>query len=135
MTSPSVRRGGLAAALVAACSLTSACASPESGSTTPESRTAAPTETPDVASAPPSPDVPPLTRCSDVVPPAGGFGEGDFGADLTTGTATLNFSDTRDGRYRNITYVVAYRTDPTCRTSPEVARLLDRLDLPDWQGR
>ena len=67
-----------------------------------------------------------------VLPPPAGFGDGDFGIDASRGTVTIHVSNLRNGEYRNVEYVIAYRTDPSCLTTPEVARLLDRLDPPGW---
>ncbi len=78
--------------------------------------------------------VPRLTQCRDGVAPTGGFGEGDFAINPSEGTVAIHFSDTRDGRYRNVEYVVDYLTDLTCRTEPEVAALLDRLNPPGWRA-
>ena len=107
-------------------------AGPSSASPTPQTQVPAPREvsTPKTLPVPDSA----LTTCRHVVPPTGGFGEGDFGIDPSRGTVVMHFSDMRQGRYRNVEHVIAYRDDPTCRTSPEVARLLDRLDPPGWKS-
>jgi hypothetical protein len=74
------------------------------------------------------PTTPPkVTRCADVRLPEEGIGEADFNLDKTRGFLDINFSDTRGGRYRNISYTVRYRSDPTCATVPSMAELIDRV--------
>lgn len=70
-----------------------------------------------------------VTRCSDVRLPKEGIGEADFNVDKAAGLLDINFSDWRSGKYRNISYTVRYLDDPTCRKTPEVAALLDKLNL------
>ena len=49
------------------------------------------------------------------------------------GTISIEFrDDLPTGRHRWVKYTVAYKTDPTCRTQPEVAALLDRLRPRGW---
>ena len=117
---PSPSRAQIAVLLIA-CSLLAAC-HPATGARdpAPQSSAALPVQDPD------------LTTCRDVLPPPGGFGEGDFGTEASPGAVATHNTDTRNGQYRNVEYVIAYRDDPSCRTTPGVARLLDRLDPPGW---
>jgi len=125
------------AALLVFCSFTG-CAPSEDG-TNPTGRTSvSPTEpAPAMSSTSLTPEAPGatdqrLTRCDRVEQPRGGFGEGDFSVEATEATLGLRFSDWRNGRYRNVAYAIAYLDDPTCRTTPEIRRLLDRVDPPGW---
>lgn len=73
-----------------------------------------------------------FTRCSDVRLPDEGLGEADYGLNETTGSLTINFSDFRRGRYRNVSYTVRYLTDATCLSTPDVAEVIDRVSPKDW---
>jgi hypothetical protein len=71
-----------------------------------------------------------MTRCSDVRLPAKGLGEADFNVDRRRQLLTINFSDVRAGRYRNVSYTVRYEADPSCRTNPQMADVVARA-LPN----
>lgn len=74
-----------------------------------------------------------VTSCSDVMLPVEGVGDADFSTNEAAGTFAMHFMDTRDGEYRNVSYVVRYLDDPTCRTTPGVAELIGRVDPPGWR--
>ncbi|HXH79470.1 hypothetical protein [Nocardioides sp.] len=73
-----------------------------------------------------------VTRCDEVRLPEGGVGGADFNLDAAEGLLDINFSDTRRGVHRNISYTVEYLKDPTCRETAEVAQLIARVGPPDW---
>ena len=68
-----------------------------------------------------------VTRCSDVLLPDGGLGEADYNVDKERQLLTINFSDTRAGRYRNVSYTVRYEADPSCNTTPQMAEVIARV--------
>lgn len=76
-----------------------------------------------------------ITRCADVRLPKGGLGEADFNVDAALGLLDINFSDTRDGEYRNISYTVRYVGDPSCPTTPAMSDVISRVDPPGWTGQ
>lgn len=102
----------LSMALLGACANDPAAAPPGDGSTSAAS-------TPNVASEG-------VTRCKDVRLPREGLGEADFATDREAGLLTINFSDMRRGKYRNVTYTIAYRDDPTCVTDMQMAEVIAR---------
>jgi len=73
-----------------------------------------------------------VTRCSDVWLPDEGVGEADFGVDAARGLLDIHFSATRSGKYRNFGYTVAYLKDPSCRSTRNLAELIDRVNPPGW---
>lgn len=70
---------------------------------------------------------PEVTRCREVRFPRAGLGEADFSLDKTRQLLTINFSDTRRGSYRNISYTVRYNADPSCRRVPQMADAIARV--------
>jgi hypothetical protein len=100
--------------------LLTACSGPDDSASTP-SETSSPSAKPDPTVAQVK-----VTRCSDVRLPQRGLGEADFNSEPETGLLTINFSDKRRGRYRNVTYTVAYRDDPTCVSDKQMAEVIAR---------
>lgn len=67
------------------------------------------------------------TQCSMVRLPDGGLGEADFYVDKARGLLDINFSDMRQGQYRNVSYTVRYRDDRSCATDPQIAEVIERV--------
>lgn len=123
------------ALVVVALGLGAACTSDRDREASTQSSTSGGATTPEAAAAQTSaPSTHPVTvtRCDDVRLPDRGVGEADFDVNAVEGLLGIHFSDTRGGEYRNISYVVRYLEDPSCRNTPEVADLIGRVDPPGW---
>jgi hypothetical protein len=68
-----------------------------------------------------------VIRCSNIQEPNELIGEADFGIDRQSGSVMFSFSEMVDGVYTNTSHTVSYRDDPTCRRTPWIADLLDRI--------